>query len=421
MTSDGTNDECAQESPLTRSTVKLLESHAYFGLKPENVTIMKQNGVPAICNTQGELAVCEDGHILFKPHGHGDIHLLMHQHGVPEAWAKKQVKYVIFFQDTNGLSMHGFAPLLGVMEKFGYAFGSMAIVRRPGEKVGGICKLVRESGESLTCNVEYNQLEDVLKACTGQGDVPNAQGNSECGCGAALTRSYPGNINLLCVRLDNYREVLRESGGVVQEFVNPKYKDASRTAFKAPVRLECMMQDYPKLLLRHPAPVGFVSLPRWLCFSAVKNSDENALAQFRATGYPESFFSGEEDIYKFYRRVLRAQGVRLGSEEYDLALTQPTGLPRFPLVALSARSGLTTADIASHFGANVEIREPSVLSIDAEDLRIENFVLEGALEVRTSHGVRLTIRNCCVKNAGWAAEAVDKQDPSVENKYALRG
>ena len=43
---------------------------------------MKQNGVPAICNTQGEIAVREDGHILFKPHGHGDIHLLMSQHGV---------------------------------------------------------------------------------------------------------------------------------------------------------------------------------------------------------------------------------------------------------------------------------------------------------------------------------------------------
>ena len=226
---------------------------------------------------------------------------------------------------------------------------------------------------------------------------------------------------MLCVRLDNYRSVLRESGGVVQEFVNPKYKDAARTAFKAPVRLECMMQDYPKLLLRHPAPVGFVSLPRWLCFSAVKNSDENAVAQFKATGYPESFFSGEEDIYKFYRRVLRAQGVRVGSEEYDLALTEPLGVPRFPLVALSSRSGLTTADIASHFGENVEIKEKSVLSIDAEDLRIENFVLEGALEIRTSHGVKLTIRNCSVKNAGWEVETVDKMDPSVENKYALRG
>lgn len=40
------------------------------------------------------------------------------------------VRYVIFFQDTNGLSMHGYAPLLGVSERFGYDFCSMAIVRR---------------------------------------------------------------------------------------------------------------------------------------------------------------------------------------------------------------------------------------------------------------------------------------------------
>lgn len=55
----------------------------------------------------------------------------------------------------------------------------MAIVRRPGEKVGGICRLVKETGECLTCNVEYNQLEGVLLACTGKGDVANEQGNSK--------------------------------------------------------------------------------------------------------------------------------------------------------------------------------------------------------------------------------------------------
>lgn len=88
-------------------------------------------------------------------------------------------KYIIFFQDTNGLSPHGYAPLLGVSEKFGYDFNSMAIVRRPGEKVGGICRLVKATGEELTCNVEYNQLEGVLLASTGKGDVANEQGNSK--------------------------------------------------------------------------------------------------------------------------------------------------------------------------------------------------------------------------------------------------
>jgi hypothetical protein len=32
----------------------------------------------------------------------------------------------------------------------------------------------------------------------------------------------------------------------VPEFVNPKYADVSRTTFKSPTRLECMMQDFPR-------------------------------------------------------------------------------------------------------------------------------------------------------------------------------
>lgn len=35
---------------------------------------------------------------------------------------------------------------------------------------------------------------------------------------------------------------------MVVEFVNPKYKDSSKTEFKNPTRLECMMQDFPKLM-----------------------------------------------------------------------------------------------------------------------------------------------------------------------------
>ena len=49
------------------------------------------------------------------------------------------------------------------------------------------------------------------------------------------------------------------SGGVMVEFVNPKYTDATRTAFKSPTRLECMMQDLP-WLLPLGAPVSFTVL-----------------------------------------------------------------------------------------------------------------------------------------------------------------
>ena len=40
---------------------------------------MKQNGVPALMNPECAIATKDDGHIVFKPHGHGDIHLLIDQ------------------------------------------------------------------------------------------------------------------------------------------------------------------------------------------------------------------------------------------------------------------------------------------------------------------------------------------------------
>ena len=181
------------------------------------------------------------------------------------------------------------------------------------------------------------------------------------------------------------------------------------------------MQDYPKLLLTNPAPVGFISLPRWLCFSAVKNSDENAVKQFNATGYPESFFSGEEDIFKFYRRVLRAKGVKLGDVEYDEGLTQAVSKPRFPLVALTARSGLTTQDIASHFGENVELTDRASLLVDAEEVLFENCKIDGAVVIRACRGAKVIVRDCVLTNAGWEMEMVDKNDPTLENKHALKG
>ena len=70
------------------------------------------------------------------------------------------------------------------------------------------------------------------------GDVNNAAGISP----------FPGNINQIVLQLGPYATQLEATGGVIEEFVNPKYRDASRTAFKKATRLECMMQDYPKTL-----------------------------------------------------------------------------------------------------------------------------------------------------------------------------
>jgi hypothetical protein len=75
-------------------------------------------------------------------------------------------------------------------------------------------------------------------------------------CCRAGWSPFPGNINQLVLKLASYVPQLAATGGNISEFVNPKYKDASKTAFKSSTRLECMMQDYPKALPAD-AKVGF--------------------------------------------------------------------------------------------------------------------------------------------------------------------
>lgn len=74
---------------------------------------------------------------------------------------------------------------------------------------------------------------------------------------------YPGNINQLVLKLSSYVPQLEATGGVISEFVNPKYKDASKTAFKSSTRLECMMQvrrELAKRCLRGRSPWRFRTL-----------------------------------------------------------------------------------------------------------------------------------------------------------------
>jgi UDP-sugar pyrophosphorylase len=88
-------------------------------------------------------------------------------------------------------------------------------------------------------NVEYNQLDPLLRSSGfPDGDVNDVTGFSP----------FPGNINQLLFHLQNYSEVLERTKGIMPEFVNPKYKDATKTFFKKPARLECMMQDFPTVL-----------------------------------------------------------------------------------------------------------------------------------------------------------------------------
>ena len=123
-----------------------------------------------------------------------------------------------------------------------------------------------DPSKSLVINVEYNQLDPLLHS---QGDCTGAVADPATGYSP-----FPGNANNLVIEIGAYAKTLRgEDQGVVLEFVNPKYKVESRTDFKKPTRLECMMQDIPKLFqkeMKVSLNIGFTMFDRWFTFSPAK-------------------------------------------------------------------------------------------------------------------------------------------------------
>lgn len=123
-----------------------------------------------------------------------------------------------------------------------------------------------DPSKNLVINVEYNQLDPLLRS---QGDKKGDVSNPSTGYSP-----FPGNANNLVIELKAYAKTLHgDDQGVVIEFVNPKYKEGSRTVFQKPTRLECMMQDIPKLFQREigtDAKIGFTLFDRWFTFSPAK-------------------------------------------------------------------------------------------------------------------------------------------------------
>lgn len=392
-------------------TVKLLEDNGYFGASPDQIHIVKQEKVPALVDNNARFALSDSGYaIQTKPHGHGDVHTLIHSSGLAQKWAETGIDFIVFFQDTNALVLRSMFAAVGVSHKNGFVLNSLTVPRRPGEAVGGICRLQKEDGSGgLTINVEYNQLDPLLQATTGKGDV--AAENSDFS-------AYPGNINVLVFQAKAYATALAASGGAIPEFVNPKYADDAKVVFKKPTRLECMMQDFPKLL-DSTLPVGFTQIERWLCFSAVKNNPKDALAKYNKTGFAESASTGEADVYLAARKLLNSFGANVdveGPKRECAGVPTVTGAR----VVLTPRFGLTTGDIRAKFKApqDVRVTQQSSLVLDGSGIVIHKLDVDGALIIRAVDGANVVINSLVVKNGGASVRDTTEAD---EEKYRIRG
>ena len=357
-------------------TEATLEANQNFGLAPGQITLLNQELVPALADIDAHLALGKKYHLDLKPHGHGDIHTLLHTSGTAQKLASAGVRYLLFIQDTNGQVFNAALAALGVSELRGYDFNSIAVNRIPGEAVGGIATLRKPGSPDLTINVEYNHLDPLLRATVNPaGDVAEPNGFSR----------FPGNINLLVVRLDPYLRVLESSGGVIAEFVNPKFADATRTAFKKPARLETLMQDLPKSFTSGEK-VGVTIFDRVWCFSACKNNLAEAAAKVAAGGPPESASSAESDFHLAGRIKLRAAGM----EVHDAPPKTIHGVPIIPgpRVIIRPSFALTLADVRARIRGG---------SISGE----ATLILEGetTLEhIQIPDGATLKANNTTLKN-----------------------
>jgi len=395
-------------------TVALLDKHANFGMAPDQITVMKQNKVPALLDTRATIAA-KDGVIETKPHGHGDVHTLMHQTGLAAKWKADGLRWVYFFQDTNGLAFRALPAVLGVSAANSFDVNSVCVPRTPKEAVGGICRLQHTDGREYTVNVEYNQLDPLLKSTAAfpDGDVADpASGYSP----------FPGNINNLVFGLDQYTATLDQTGGRVNEFVNPKYADGPAgavKAFKSATRLECMMQDFP-LLLPATAKVGFTQLDRWVCFSPVKNNIADAAAKAAKNLPPECAGTAERDALHVNCHFLRLAGAdvpTVGTEGTWAGV--PLKLP--PLVTLLPSFATTLAHTKARVakGARVAVTARSALTLAGDVVIDGTLEVDGALVVRAGPGVRIVIKSLKVKNEGW--EVATAPTDSGDDWTRMRG
>eukprot|EP00854_Cymbomonas_tetramitiformis_P009790 gene9790-11599_t len=77
------------------ATEALLATNGYFGMQEGQVQLMKQEKVPCLADNDAALA-CKPGSpftVLTKPHGHGDVHSLMHTKGIAAQWRTSGVKW----------------------------------------------------------------------------------------------------------------------------------------------------------------------------------------------------------------------------------------------------------------------------------------------------------------------------------------
>ncbi|KAL3932608.1 MAG: hypothetical protein SGARI_003920, partial [Bacillariaceae sp.] len=199
------------------------------------------------------------------------------------------------------------------------------------------------------------------------------------------------------------------------DFVNPKYKDASKTVFKKPTRLECMMQEFPTVLSDDESKrVGFTQAAAEICFSPVKNATADGVA-LQAKGTPAgTAATGEADQYAAQRIFLRNIGVKIEVAKpvtYNGIKVMPG-----PAIVLKPDFACCPGELKVKFPTpnKVKISAKSTLVVRGSGVTIESLDLDGCLVVDVDKDETAVVRDLQVKNKGWIQTPVkDSKDEVI--------
>ena len=92
------------------------------------------------------------------------MHSLLHLSGTVTKWIEAGLTHIFIFQDTNFFAPRSGLVGLGVCASHDFDMCSLCVPRIAGEAIGGICTLTGEGKTTMTVNVEYNQIDAMLKA-----------------------------------------------------------------------------------------------------------------------------------------------------------------------------------------------------------------------------------------------------------------
>ena len=373
---------------------KALTENDYFGLQNEQIWLERQLMAPCFKNFNGEIALENQYQLLAKPHGHGDVHILIYRNVLSKLQQNKK-EFLFFIQDTNIQILNLISTGLGFCIAKEKDFSFFAIKKDPNEQVGSLAKVVTTEGQTQICNIEYNQVATLKEENFKKKEF-----------------EYPANTNILFTRITPYAQVLQKRKGQLFEFINPKIAEVNneKQLLKFP-RLETMMQDIVKYYSK-TAKVGVILVDKDKCFSPLKTNLKNYLQQYqedkdkiKTNTLMKSTLVFSEKIYftENQKKLLSNNYFKKARNSKSIGNIQLSTVAKVllhPIYHLS--TDFTQRHICNnHFGEDV------VVALDG-DVHLENVTIEdgSALIVRAYPGVKCIIKDLTIQNKGYLQKEI---------------